>query len=468
MTTTAAMEEAVPAHRGGRVAPGPRGRGLGGSLGDFRDGKIGFLMGLGPRYGEVVRFRFGPKTIHLLRHPDHLKAVLHDGYLEVEKASRGFTKLKALLGNGLVTSDGADWQRQRRIAQPAFHARRTAAFAGRMTAVAEETAERWEPHAASGRPLDVYPEMSRLTLEVVVRTLLGSDLPPGAFDTVNRGLAVALEHMNRNIYRLLDVPPGLPTRHNRRFRRAVAAMDELVYGLIAARRRDAGGRDDVLSMLVEARDEETGEGLADGQLRDQVMTVLLAGHETTAIALTWCWMLLAVYPEAGRRLRRELAERLGERPATADDVAALPFTTAVIQEALRLYPPLWAFSRRVRRPMEIGGFAIPGGSTLFISPYVTHRHPGYWRDPEAFDPDRWLDGSDPTRRTKFAFLPFGAGPRHCIGGGFAVLEMQLVLAALARRFHLELAPGRRPEPNPLLTLRPAGGLTVTLHRAEGA
>lgn len=468
MTRTLSVDATASAP-GRRIAPGPRGHGLGGSMGDFRADKIGFLMGLRPRWGEVVRFRFGPKTIHLIQHPAHLKVVLQDRYLNFEKASRGFTKLKALLGEGLVTADGGHWQRQRRLAQPAFHGRRLTPFAAVIAAAAERQAAEWEKAAGYGAAVDVYPAMSRLTLRVVVETLLGSDLPAGGFEVVNRGLAVSLDHMNRNIYRLVDVPPSLPTPANRRFRRAVAAMDELVYGLIASRRSDAGGREDLLSRLVAARDEESGERMSDQHLRDEVMTILLAGHETTAIALTWTWYLLALHPDAGRRLRQEVAEVVGERPPAADDAPRLVFTTAVIQEALRLYPPLWAFSRRVREELEIGGFTIPAGSTLFLSPYVTHRHPEVWRDPEAFDPERWLAGDDPAERVRFAFLPFGGGPRNCIGGGFAVLEMQMILAVLARRFHLELAPGETRVPDPILTLRPAGGMPLLVRRAiEGA
>lgn len=444
-----------------RVAPGPRSRGLGGSLPDFRRDKIGFLMRVLHDHGPVVRFRFGPKTIHLLWHPDHVKQVLGDGYLNFEKASRGFNKLKLLLGNGLVTSDGSFWQRQRRIAQPAFHHQRIGGFADTMTAAAEETAGRWAAAAELGEPVAVYPEMSRLTFSVVVRTLLGTDLPAGAFETVNRGLAVALEHMNHNIYRLLDVPGFLPTRRNREFRAAVAAMDEVVYRIIERRRREEpGAHRDLLAMLMSAEDEETGERMADEHLRDEVMTIMLAGHETTAIALTWTWYLLSTHPDVRRRLESELGRVLGGRPPAAADVPELAYTTQVVHEALRLYPPLWAFSRRVRDAFELGGYDVPAGSTLFLSPYLTHRHPEVWENPEGFDPERFAPAAP--RHPKYAFLPFGGGPRNCIGGGFAVLEMQMVLAALVQRFRLDLVPGHRVDLHPILTLRPSTDVVMSV------
>ncbi|MEM7050924.1 MAG: cytochrome P450 [Acidobacteriota bacterium] len=463
-TLSVASKDSLPA---GRVAPGPAARGFAGSLPDFRDDKIGFLMGALRDYGEIVRFRFGPKVIHLLQHPDHVKLVLGRNHLNFAKASRGFNKLKSLLGNGLVTSDGSFWQRQRRIAQPAFHRKRIAAFAETMTAVAEEFADRWEPYAESGEPLDLYPEMNRLTFNVVMRTLLGADLPPADFDAVSHGLEVSLNHMNRNIYRLFDVPSSLPTRRNREFRAGVQAMDDVVYKVIAERRKDSSDRIDLLSMMMQARDEETGEQMLDEHLRDEVMTIMLAGHETTAIALTWTWYLLSTHPREARRLRAELAEVLGGRTPTIEDVPRLPYTTQVAHEALRLYPPLWAFSRLVKEEFELGGYQIPANSTLFLSPYVTHRHPEFWENPEGFDPERFAVDRKAGRHP-YAFLPFGGGPRNCIGSNFAILEMQMALATLAQRFRPDLLPGHHVEVAPILTLRPNAGMPMVLQRVNGA
>lgn len=445
-----------------RIAPGPEVRGFAGHLPDFRASKVEFLTDIGRRFGEVVRLRFGPKVIHMVRHPDHVKAVLQDCYLNFEKASRGFTKLKMLLGSGLVTADGGFWQRQRRIAQPAFHHQRIAAFASTFSEAAGEALPVWAEAARRGDPLDVYQEMSRITLNSVVRTLLGADLPSGGFAAVNRGLEVALDYVNHNIYRLFDVPSFVPSRRRRRFEEAVRGMDAVVYGLIERGRRDEAlsERPDLLSMLIAARDEESGEGMTDEQLRDQVMTILLAGHETTALALTWTWYLLSLHPQVRQTLRQEVEEVLGDRPPTVHDVPRLTRTTQVILEALRLYPPLWAFSRKVVEGFELGGYDIPSGSTLFLSPYVTHRHPEFWPNPEGFVPERFDAEADPRKRHKFCYLPFGAGPRNCIGSTFATLEMQMVIPTLLQRFEVDLLPGHQVHLQPLLTLRPRGGMPM--------
>jgi cytochrome P450 len=414
-------------------------------------------------HGNVVRLRFGPKTIHLFVHPDDLKVVMQDHYREFGKASRGFSKLKMLLGEGLLTSDGAFWQRQRRISQPAFHQRRIAAFARTMTAAAEEMAEDWHRHARAGGPLDIASEMMRITLTVVVRTLLGSDLPEGGFEKVKWALEVAIEHMNHNIYRLLDTPAFVPSARRRRFEKAVELLDGIVLAIIEKRRRAGEGHHDLLQMLMDARDEESGEGMTDEHLRDEVMTILLAGHETTAIALTWTWYLLSRHAEAGRRLPMELDQVLSGRPPTLEDLPRLTFTTQVLRETLRLYPPLWAFSRIVKKPMEVGGYALPAGSFTYASPYATHRLAEFWPNPEGFDPERFPDGQEPRDLPKFAYMPFGGGPRNCIGSNFALLELQMIVPTLAQRFRLEVVPGYIARPEPMLTLRPQGGLPMFLH-----
>lgn len=449
-----------------RIAPGPAGRGLGGSLPDFRADKIGFFIRTLEEHGPIARFRFGNKTIHLLWHPDHVKEVLAQRYLNFEKASRGYNKLKPLLGRGMVTADGSWWQRQRRIAQPSFHHRRITGLADAVVRVAVEFGAGWDRMAERGEALSLYPQMGLLAFTVVARALLGSDLSPRDFEIVSRGLATSLEHMNHNIYRLFDVPAFLPTRRNREFRAAVEAMDGVVYKIIAERRADRGeGRKDLLAMLMAARDEETGEGMGDEALRDEVMTMMLAGHETTAIALTWTWYLLSTHPTVRRRLTDELDRELAGRAPTADDVPRLPYLSAVIQEALRLYPPIWAFSRRAIEGFELGGYDIPAGSTLFLSPYVTHRHPEVWESPEGFDPDRFLPGAP--EWPKYAWIPFGGGPRNCIGSGFALLEMQMVLATLLQRFQLDLHAGQRVGLHLLLTLRPSTDLPMVVTRRRG-
>jgi cytochrome P450 len=414
---------------------------------------VGFFMRALEQHGDIVRLRFGPKSNHLLRHPDHIKVVLQDRYQDFGKESRGFKKIKLLLGEGLLTSDGAFWQRQRRIAQPSFHHRRISQLTTTMVTAAEEM------------PVDMSEEMMRITLTIVVRALLGSDLPPGAFQKVKWGLGVCIDFISHNIYRVVDVPTFLPTARNREFRAAVEALDEIVVGIIEERRRTGAEHGDLLQMLMDARDEETGEGMTDLHLRDEVMTIFLAGHETTAIALTWAWYLLCRHSEMGERVRAELDSVLGGRTPTMEDLPKLVDTNKAILETLRLYPPLWAFSRVVKKDVEVGGYTFPQGSMVFISPFATHRHPEFWDNPEGVSMDRFPGGKEPTDLPKFAYMPFGGGPRNCIGSTFALFELQVIIATLAQRFRPEILGGWVPEMAPILTLRPKGGLPMLIKPA---
>jgi cytochrome P450 len=298
--------------------------------------------------------------------------------------------------------------------------------------------------------------MMRLTLRIVGETLLGSD-PSAAADDVGAALHYLLSIANRRSSRILDLPPTLPTRENRRFQRTLATLEAVVLRMIAERRRDPGDRGDLLSMLMEARDAETGESMDDRQLRDEAMTIFLAGHETTANALTFTWLLLSRYPAAFRELRAELAQALGGRSPGVDDLPRLTLTRRTLMEAMRLYPPAWLIGRSVNGPDRIGGYEIPPRSVLFLSPYVVHRHPRYWADPEGFDPGRFAQ--EPPRG---AYFPFGGGPRMCIGNGFATMEAELVLATLAQRIRPELLSGYPVELEPSITLRPRHGLRMTI------
>ncbi len=294
----------------------------------------------------------------------------------------------------------------------------------------------------------------RLTLRIVGETLLAYD-PTNAADEVGAALAYLLPLANERSSRLFDVPPVFPTRENRKFRRALATLDSVVLRMIAERRKDAGDRGDLLSMLIEARDAETGESMNDRQLRDEAMTILLAGHETTANALTYTFLLLSRYPAALRELRAELSQVLGGRSPTFDDLPRLTLTRWTLQESMRLYPPAWIIARSANGADEIGGHEIPARSIVFVSPYVMHRHPRFWSDPEGFDPGRFA--KEPPRG---AYLPFGAGPRMCIGNAFASMEAELVLATIAQRIGFELVPGAPVELQPSITLRPRHGVSM--------
>ncbi|HET7786576.1 MAG TPA: cytochrome P450 [Myxococcales bacterium] len=435
-------------------APGPRGHLLLGSLPEVRRDPIRMFLEAFHAYGDVVRFRFGPMVGHLVSSPAGVNHVLAENNKNYGKRTRGYRNLRYVLGNGLLTSEGEFWKRQRRIAQPAFHRQRIAGFAGAMVRAAEEAAASLE--ARRGADVDMHQEMMRLTLRIVGETLLAYD-PSDAASEVGAALHFLLSIANKRASRVLHLPPSVPGFENRRFRRALATLDQVVLRIIAERRRNPGDRGDLLSMLMESRDEDTGESMDDRQLRDEAMTIFLAGHETTANALTFTWLLLSRYPATFRDLRAELALVLGGRSPTLADLPRLTLTRRILQESMRLYPPAWIIGRSVIGPDEIGGYRIPAGSILFVSPYVVHRHPALWDDPEGFDPQRFAQ--EPPRG---AYFPFGGGPRMCIGNGFASMESELLLATLAQRVRPDLVPGHRVELEPSITLRPRYGLRMTI------
>jgi cytochrome P450 len=421
-----------------------------------------FYASLRSQYGDVVRFRTtGPFYAFLISHPEDIEYVLRKNAKNYPKDPFVNARFKLFLGDGLLTSEGGFWLRQRRLMQPAFHRRRVAALAKLITDETEEMLVWWQSSAESGRPLDVANEMTLLTLRIVGLALLGTDLSEEA-GVLGGAFQVALEYVNFRSTHLLSMPQCMPTPRNRCFVRARRELDEVIYRLVAKRRRSGKEAGDLLSMLLAARDEQTGEGMSDRQLRDEVMTMLVAGYETTASALAWTWHLLGRHPEAEAKLHAEVASVLAGRTPTAQDLPKLPYTWMVLQEALRLYPPAWSLLRQLREDDEIRGYCLPARATVVMSQYVTHRHPDFWEDPERFDPERFA----PERtagRLPFAYFPFGEGQRMCIGNNFAMMESQLILATVAQRYWLRLVPGHPIEPQALITLRSRQGVLVTLH-----
>ena len=432
-----------------------------GELGRLRRDPLGFLLEGVRRHGDVFRHTFGPLGFHLVAHPDHVRRVLLDNQRNYPR-SRYYGRVRAVVGEGLVTTEGPAWRRLRRMTQPAFHHQRIAMLAGAMTDATEVMLGRWREFARRGEPLDVAAEFIGLTLRIVGRTLLSIDFG-GETDRIGAAVAESLRFLDHRLNNLLSLPLGFPTRRNLRARRAIRLLDDVVFGLIAERRRDPG-RDagDLLAMLLATRDQETGEGLSDRELRDQLITFIGAGHETTAVALAWTAYLISQHPEADRRLRAEAAEVLDGRAPTAADLPKLLYTRRVIEEALRLYPPVFAVSRDVVADDEIGDYHIPARTMIVLSPYVTHRHPEFWPDPEAFDPDRFTPERS-AGRPRFAWYPFLGGPHQCIGQEFAMMEMTLVVAMLVQAFRFELVPGAQVTPRPLVSLRPGGGVPLILH-----
>jgi cytochrome P450 len=367
-----------------------------------------------------------------------------------------------VLGESLLTVDGSPWLRRRRLMQPAFHRDRIRGFTAVMLEAAERTSARWEAAARSGEPVDMAAEMSRLALDVVTPCLFGADVDVDAA-VVNAAVGAVSAAFVRGLRSPLTLLALWLERPIGPTRRPTAVLDRIVRGIIAARRGRPDERDDLLGMLMAARDAETGAPLTDRELRNEVLTLFTAGHETTANALAWTWSLLAQHPEVEARLHAHLDAVLGGRAPVAEDLPALDYVRMVLDESMRLFPPAWGTSRNPVEDDVIGGFRIPAGSLVLLSPYLTHRHPEHWPNPEAFDPERFR--AERSRgRHRFAYFPFGGGPHQCIGESFALTEATLVLAALAQRWSARLVPGHVPTPEPLVTLRPRGGLPMTLAR----
>jgi cytochrome P450 len=347
--------------------------------------------------------------------------------------------------------------RQRRLAQPAFHRPRLAGYADVMVDATAKMLVRWRPLTA----VDVGPEMSRLALAVAGRTLFSRDVSDEA-DSVGREFPVVGHYLEQRFNRPFTTPPlWVPTPLNLRFKRALRALNGIVDGLIRERRREGRDHGDLLSMLMHARDEETGHGMTDEQLRSETLTFLMAGHETSATALTWTFFLLATHPAVRERARQEARTALGERAPALADVARLDYTRMVIEEAMRLYPPIWALPRQAVAADEIGGYAIPAGSTVGLCSYITHRHPDVWESPDVFDPERFT-AARVAQRPKGAYFPFLAGPHQCIGNEFAMVEMRLVVAMVLREFDLELLPGQDVRVKASIVLKPSGPVRLAL------
>jgi cytochrome P450 len=444
-----------------RAWQGPEGRLFSGSIWEAWEDPLKLFVEGARDHGDYVRYRFGWLTYHLVNSPSGAHHLLVENAKNYVK-SRNYAGLKILLGQGLLTSEGDFWKRQRRLAQPAFHRQRLARFAEQMVTCTDQHLVRWERELLPGRPaFDLHAEMMRLTFRIVGETLLSKDVD-GDARAFGDALNVALKWTNEYVESVVKVPPWVPTPNNRRFNRAARTLEGLVDAIVAERRAEgpAAGRDDLLAMLMEVKDEATGETMSDRQLRDELITLVLAGHETTANSLSFTFELLSRHPDVARRVRAEAAEVLGDRDPTLADLPRMPYAKAVVEESLRLFPPAWVVERDALEDDVIDGRPVAKGTTVAVSPYALHRNPALWPNPEGFDPERFLT-PDPAR-PKLAYMPFGAGPRTCIGNAFAMMEMQLVVPMVLRRFRLELEPNARVELDPSVTLRPRAGVPMRL------
>lgn len=423
--------------------------------------QLRFLLSAAREYGPLVGFRWLNRSSILVDHPDYVEYVLRTNNRNFLK-SKNYEPVKLVIGEGLIVSEGDFWRRQRRLAQPAFHRKRIAELASLMVAETEAMLEQWASSSyTQGEPFDVHQEMGHLTLRIVAKALFGADIDKRAISKISKAQRFLNGYVDARMGALPRLPHWTPTPANIHYRRALRDLDNVVYSLIDERQRANKDVGNLLSMLLGAQDEQTGEAMSEKQLRDEVMTLLIAGNETTAVALSWTWYLLAGHPEVEMKLHRELDEVLEGRTPTFEDLSALPYATMVLKEAMRLYPPAWIFSRRPIEDDEIGSYQVPEATTVLISPYVTHRNLRYWEEPEVFDPERF----SPTRaqgRPEFCYLPFGGGPRKCIGDRFAMTEGVLILASVAQRYRLKPVSFNPVKPEPLVTLRPHKGILVTL------
>jgi len=414
---------------------------------------IGFVGRRFERYGDIYYAPSGGTGLYVVRHPDHLHEVLVTRASSFHKTHSAFARLSLVLGDGLLTTDGDTWKRQRRMVQPAFSSARLAGYAGVMVQEAARAAADWR----GGEVRDMSGEMMQLTLRVVSRTLFGHDVSARHIDEVGRAMRLFQSSLVRP-----DLLPAWMSPGQRKLKQALAALDAMTYGIIAARRSSAERQTDLLQMLIDAVDEEgDGGGLTDKELRDQLVTLFLAGHETTSHALTWTLYCLAENPRAERALHEELDRVLGDRDPTYEDLGRLPYTEQVVHESMRLYPPVYSVARKAHEDTEIGGYPVRAGSEVVLWIYMTHRDPRFYPEPHAFRPERFTPDEE-AKRPRLAHLPFGAGPRACIGKVFAMVEARLLLATLARRWRLQLAPGQRVAAQPRITLVPKHGMRMTL------
>jgi cytochrome P450 len=420
---------------------------------DVQHNPLEFLMSLSKR-GDVVPYVTPYGHVHLINHPDHIRHILQSA-----NYVRG-SMMKMVLGEGLAASEGFYWRRQRQMMQPAFHQHRVAEFDAVIRKTTADMLQRWQGFSGSGQPIDVSIEMTHLTLKIIGKALFSVDL--------NKDLGVLAEAVgtiDKDLgafgNTLFATPHRIDSTRNRRFGAALATVDRVVQRVIRDRRRSNKNIDDLLSVLLSHRDKESGKALTDRQLRDEVVTMLLAGHVTLTDMFNWAWYLLSQHHDIEARFHGELARLLGGRLPGAQDLPDLHYTRMILQESLRLYPPAWFIARTALTDDEIGGQRIPASATVVVSPYLMHRHPGYWENPEQFNPDRFSPETSADRHPQ-AYIPFGGGQHSCIGNRLVMFEGQLVLAMVGQRYRLQLVPETSVEPEPALTLRIKGSLPMTL------
>ncbi|MEV4625772.1 cytochrome P450 [Micromonospora sp. NPDC049523] len=444
--------------RARRVPPGPSRASAMRMLAVMNRDRLGMMTDAAATYGDAVRLPVGPKSLYFFNHPDYAKHVLADNSANYHKGI-GLVHARRALGDGLLTSEGELWRKQRSVIQPAFQSKRIAAQAGVIGLEAAALVERLRAYEGRGQ-VDVVKEMTGLTLGVLGRTLLDADL--GAFSSIGDSFATVQDQAMFELATLSAVPTWIPLSGQLRFRRARRDLQAIVDQLVAERRASTGDRDDVLSRLIISTGQESDPRVGRERLRDELVTLLLAGHETTASTLTWSLYLIDQHPQVWERMHAEAVEVLGDRPPVYEDLRRLTYTAMVVEEVMRLFPPVWLLPRKALQEDNVGGYHVPAGADVLVCTYTLHRHPDFWPSPESFDPERF----DPARsgdRPRYAYIPFGAGPRFCVGNHLGMMEAAFVLAMLARELRLVKAPEHDVVPEPMLSLRMRGGLPMTVH-----
>ena len=422
----------------------------------MRRDPLRLLTSLARAHGGMAPIRIGPLAGYLLSEPELVSEVFVSKKRHYTRKTRVYRALSEFLGQSILTSEGQDWRIHRRVVQPAFAKRRLTSFADDIARICANAMATWHGE------IDASDAMMRLTLQIVSEVLLGTKTDRDAAD-IGRAVAAAQRHTEAVMAEVVPLPTYLPTARNRAFHEAVRTLDRVAYGIIDERRRSGEVGNDAVSMLLEARYED-GSPLSRERIRNELITLLAAGHETTANALSWTLMRLSLHPDIARRVVEEVDSVIGSRLPTFEDLPRLTFIRRVFDEALRLHPPAWVTGRMVMEPHELGGRPMTPGTMVIISPYVTHRRPDIWDNPEGFDPDRWEKLGERGALHPFAFYPFGGGTRKCVGEGFAYLEAVLVLAMIAQQMRLELVPGQRIRPEPQITLGLASGLKMRVVR----
>jgi cytochrome P450 len=441
-----------------KLPPGPKGVPVFGSVFEPRGDSIGYLTRCAREFGDIVFFRFLGVPACFVNQPDYIESVLVAQNNNFVK-SKDYRAMRRVLGNGLLLSDGEIWRRQRKLIQPAFHQERIAAYADIMTGYTQRMLASW----SDGQTLDIHAAMTHLTLGIVAKTLFDADVSREA-EEVDAALTVLMGKFLRQAGLALLLPTWVPLPTSQLLKRAVGRLDKVIYGIIERRRASGQMSGDLLSDFLQVQDDE-GIGMTDRQLHDEIMTLFLAGYETTANVLSWTWFLLGQNPDAEEKLIEELRRVLCGRVPTPADLPQLVYTDTVLRESMRLYPPVWVIGRRALAPFRLGEYELPADTNILISQLILHRDARYFPEPERFDPDRWsLNDPRGASLPRFAYLPFGGGPRVCIGAGFAMMEAVLLLATIAQQYRVQIAPDQKVKMQQSVTLRPRNGIQVTLKR----